>query len=109
MDDNKSSITSTVLAAAAFVLIGLALAAVTWWLYTIMSATYGAIDQYGVRVTSRASRATIGMVVLAIATAIGAVFFIAAGGYTLWLGLTKFRAKPAAADNSWKDMPYPKG
>lgn len=109
MDDNKSSITSTVLAAAAFVLIGLALAAVTWWLYTIMSATYDSIDSTNIRVTTRASRATFGMVLGAIATALGAIFFIAAGVYTLWLGLTKFRAKPATPDTSWKDMPYPKG
>ena len=109
MDDNKSSISSTILAAAAFVLIGLAFAAVTWWLYTIMAATYGAIDEYGARATTRASRATLGMVLLAIATGIGALFFVVAGAYTLWLGLTKFRPKPAAADDSWKDMPYPKG
>ena len=109
MDQNKSSVTSTILAAAAFALIGLALAAVTWWLYAIMYATHEGIDEFAVRTTRRASRATSGMVILAIATAIGAFFFIAAGAYTLWLGLTKFRANPCSTDHSWKDMPYPKG
>jgi predicted lipid-binding transport protein (Tim44 family) len=75
----------------------------------VLFMTQESAAQYGSRASGRAGRATAGLGLGLIAAAIGALFFAAVGAFTLWLGVTDFRKKKPQSDDSWKDMPYPKG
>jgi hypothetical protein len=109
MTHEKTSLGQTVGSAAAFLIIALALAGVAGWIGWLLFSVQEEAAHYSSRVVNRSARATAGLGLGALAAAVGALFFAAVGFYTLWLGLTAFRKNDRQDDDSWKDMPYPKG
>ena len=110
MGDEKTGICSTFLSATAFAALGLAAAGGAAWCAHGAAIASSDIGHYGDRAAKQSAGAVGGLLVLSLGLGLVALTFFGVAVWTVKLGLTDFRTRRnAAQDDSWKDMPYPKG